>query len=260
MSISPSEFDFKKFLAGLPPPDPDDEVKRLAKEAEEKESQIKEAILYRFERANVPNRHAQTRPEYAGPWGDAWIRLKVRLGKGCIIPLIGTRGSGKTQLAVQAIRYVCKSGGYASYTKAMAIFLDIREAMGDRDKSEKEAIKAYVNQRLLVIDAMEVRGETDFENRILDYIIDLRYDAGLDTILISNQRKEDFTKSLGPSIISRIHESGELIECTWESFREGGSTQYKPRPLEEYNGKAPSISVVQRDPNAYDHTQEMEQP
>ena len=66
---------------------------------------------------------------------------------------------------------------------------------------------------------MEVRGETEFENRVLDNLVDLRYDAGLDTILISNQTREEFGKPLGLTIISRIHESGDIIECKWESFR-----------------------------------------
>lgn len=243
MSNSPSEDPVHLFsqlmasLPTLPPPDPDYEEKRLAKIKEEEERQQKEALDHRWSLTNVPERHAKTRPEITGEWGEAWKRLEPRLGNGCIIPITGTRGSGKTQLAVQAIRYVCKKGGYCSYTKAMEIFLDIREAMGSKDKSEKEAIRAYTTQRLLVIDAMEVRGETEFENRVLDYIIDMRYDSGLDTILISNQKKEEFTKSLGPSIISRIHESGELIECVWTSFRESGDTEYKPRSIEDRPGR-----------------------
>lgn len=227
---------FEDFKFTLPQEDPDYEEKRLAKVKEEEERQQKIGLEHRWSLANVPERHARTRPEITGEWGEAWKRLEVRLGLGCIIPIIGTRGSGKTQLAVQAIRFVCKKGGYSSYTKAIEIFLNIREAMGNKDKSEKDAIKTYITQRLLVIDAMEVRGETEFENRILDYIIDVRYDYGLDTILISNQKKEDFTKSLGPSIISRIHESGELIECVWPSFRESGATEYKPTSIESYPG------------------------
>jgi DNA replication protein DnaC len=205
-------------------------------EAKRKHAILLEEARERFAAAGVPDRHAKTIPREEGAWGAAWERLRPRLGRGCIIPITGTRGSGKTQLAVAAVREVCGRGAYAIYTKAMAIFLDIREAMSVKGQSEKEAIKAFTSPRLLVIDAMEVRGETEFENRVLDYIIDLRYDAGLDTILISNQTKQEFTKSLGPSIISRIHESGELIECVWDSFREGGKTEYTPKPFTQNPG------------------------
>ena len=39
-------------------------------------------------------------------------------------------------------------------------------------------------------------------------------------IIIANLRREELVKSLGTSIISRMHEGGEVIECNWPSFRE----------------------------------------
>ena len=219
---SPSEFelfDFSKMLANLPPLDPDYETKRLAKIAEEEAMASAMKVSSLFAAANVPERHRHAKVDPSGAWGEAWDRVRSLLNHGSIIPIVGTRGSGKTQLAVEAIRLGCKNHCRCLYTKAMGIFLDIREGMKSKDKSEREALQTFVNPRVLVIDAMEVRGETEFENRVLDYLVDLRYDAGLDTILISNQTREEFGKSLGLSIISRIHESGDIIECKWESFR-----------------------------------------
>ena len=66
---------------------------------------------------------------------------------------------------------------------------------------------------------MEERAETQFEDRMISHLIDLRYDAMLDTILISNQAKESFADSIGKSAVSRLIETGEVIECNWESFR-----------------------------------------
>ena len=119
----------------------------------------------------------------------------------------------------------------------MGFFLDVREAMRSNEKSEKTAIRSFSLPRLLVIDAMEVRGETDFENRILDYVIDLRYDSGMDTILISNQTKEEFSKSVGPSIISRVHQVGDTIECNWPSFRGKSGVVFEPPSIEKRPGK-----------------------
>lgn len=245
-SNSDDKTDFAaQIRAALPP---DYEEKRLAAIAQEEATHREAAIQKLIERACLPERHANIFPENSGPWWDAWQKVESRLGTGCIIPIIGTRGSGKTQLAVNAVRHVCGKGANALYTKAMAIFLDIREAMSDRDKSEKEAIKRFISQKLLVIDAMEVRGETDFENRILDYVIDLRYDAGLDTILISNLKKDDFTKSLGPSIVSRVHESGELIECVWTSYREP-KPDLNPKRFDRWRA---SNKPEYKDPDEYD--------
>jgi len=190
---------------------------RESEKAQKEEANRKAASL--FEAANVPERHKHAKPEKAGSWGAAWAKIEPLLGQGSIIPIVGTRGSGKTQLAVEAVRFVCLAHRPCLYTKAMGVFLDIREGMKTKDKSEREAIQALIKPSLLVIDAMEVRGETDFENRVLDYLVDLRYDAGLDTILISNHTRKEFGESLGLSIISRIHESGDIVECSWESFR-----------------------------------------
>lgn len=187
------------------------------REAEKAEYDRKSAQF--FSNSSVPARHKHTVIENAGPWLDAWGRIQALLGEGSIIPIVGTRGSGKTQLAVEAIRKVCQLHRPCLYTKAMGVFLDIREGMKQKDRSEREALQAFIKPSLLVIDAMEVRGETDFENRVLDYLVDLRYDAGLDTILISNQTRKEFGESLGLSIISRVHESGDIIECTWSTFR-----------------------------------------
>lgn len=198
----------------------DVEASRVAQEDLKAKQQAKEKADELFAASGVPERHANQSLSGSNEWYRAWDRVKVVLGKGAIIPLVGTRGSGKTQLSVEAIRYVTGRGHQAVYIKAMGFFLDIRDAMRDKDRGEKEAIKRFVVPRLLVIDAMEVRGETDFENRILDYVIDLRYDAGKDTILISNQKREEFKNSLGLSIVSRVREMGEVVECNWQSFRE----------------------------------------
>lgn len=197
-----------------------EEAERKDREAEQAlkdDANRKAASL--FEASGVPERHKHAKPGKDGSWGMAWSKIEPLLGQGAIIPIVGTRGSGKTQLAVEAVRHVCRLHRPCLYTKAMGVFLDIRDGMKTKDKSEREAIQALIKPSLLVIDAMEVRGETDFENRVLDYLVDLRYDEGLDTILISNQTRKEFGESLGLSIISRIHESGDIVECSWESFR-----------------------------------------
>jgi DNA replication protein DnaC len=85
--------------------------------------------------------------------------------------------------------------------------------------SEKEAVREFTRPYFLVIDAYEVRGETAFENRILDHVIDLRYDAMKPTLIISNDTPEKFSQSVGLSIIDRIKETGGIVEMNWGSFR-----------------------------------------
>jgi hypothetical protein len=40
---------------------------------------------------------------------------------------------------------------------------------------------------------------------------------------VSNQTRLAFAKSMGSSVVSRIHEAGEVIECEWGSFRKPDS-------------------------------------
>lgn len=197
------------------------EADRVAAEEKAKANRRFEIAKDRWYKAHIPNRHENREIISHPEWMKAQNQIHELLGNGSIIALLGTRGSGKTQLAIEAIRYGIKEKEKTGlYSKAMEIFLIIREYMRSNEKSERDAIKLYTQPDILVIDAMEVRGETDFENRILDHIIDIRYDQGDDTILISNQKREDFGKSVGASIVSRCHETGAVIECLWESFRE----------------------------------------
>jgi len=172
-----------------------------------------------WDRSLAPERHRKRVVMKEGAWAEAYAELLALLeGDGVIAVLTGKRGIGKTQLAVEAMRAFCLSGYTARYAKAAEMFLAIREGMSS-EKSERAAMKPYLTPHLLVLDAMEERGETPWEDRTFNYILDVRYDAMLDTILITNQEKDRFSDSVGLSVVSRIHECGKVIECDWDSFR-----------------------------------------
>jgi DNA replication protein DnaC len=75
---------------------------------------------------------------------------------------------------------------------------------------------------LLIIDEYEKRAETQWEDRLLDHLINKRYGLMKETILISNSNQESLETMLGPANVSRMNESGMLVVCDWKSFREGG--------------------------------------
>lgn len=160
-------------------------------------------------------------------------RIKQRLDdpKGSLVILQGIKGTGKTQLAVSAaagFKYEPQnplSGKWNNpaprYVKVSDIFRDIRSTYSKASEdSESEIFKGFIKPKLLIIDEAQERGETEFEDRALIHIIDKRYDALLHTIIISNLTKDALGKSLGTSIVSRLHETGEVIECNWKSWRE----------------------------------------
>lgn len=175
-----------------------------------------------YDGTGVPLRCQDFRPSESksSRWTEIYNAIKSNLNNGPIYSICGKRGCGKTQLGCCLIGCVVTSmKRSAQYCKAQDIFLRIREAMRGEGDSERAAIKEMVTPYLLVIDAFEVRGDSQFENRMMDHIIDKRYDAMLATIVISNDKPEVLSSALGQSIMDRIAQTGGMIEMDGESFR-----------------------------------------
>lgn len=181
-------------------------------------------------RSGVPRRHRdRAEVEENLAWVAKWGELRMRLGSGMLVALVGERGTGKTQLAVELIREVCEmqvddwnhpENIEPKYVKAIDLFLRLRAGMRDESmESEVSLLKRYSRASLLVIDEIQERGETAWEDRVLHHLIDSRYGAMLDTVLIGNFKPEELVKSLGPSVASRLVEAGGVVVCDWSSFR-----------------------------------------
>jgi len=155
----------------------------------------------------------------APPTGEEWLsaarKAQDKVNTGGIILLCGQRGNGKTRLAAEfAIR-----NGSSRYRTAMRFFLEIRATFSNRDVSEMDIIDDLAKTDLLVIDEMQERSESDWENRLLTHLIDARYAEGKPTILIANLSKHQLAASLNTSVIDRIRGNGVTVEFNWDSYR-----------------------------------------
>ena len=180
--------------------------------------------------AGVPERYRTFRPP-EGEWGDAAHTLWTKVGQKCMVGLLGKRGTGKTAMACAMIGETLRLRERASifdqnaaqicrYTTAMEIFLRVRSTYQDEAaEKESDVLKAYRTPHLLVIDEIQERGDTAFEDRVLGHILDGRYSSMKPTILVGNLEPKELARSLGPSIADRLRESGAVIECNWGSFR-----------------------------------------
>jgi len=154
------------------------------------------------------------------PRGEEWLSAKEsakdRVQKNGIVVLYGKRGGGKTRMAAELAFMV----GSSRYRTAMRFFLEVRATFRRKSEiSEMEIIDDLAKADLLILDEIQERGETAFEDRLLTHVIDARYAAMKPTILIANLLKSDLAESLGKSIVDRARENGKSIEFTWPSYR-----------------------------------------
>jgi DNA replication protein DnaC len=187
-------------------------------DADKKDRARLETITELWRVSGVRARHRSGVKSKSAQWSECFASLSKRIGYGMIVALIGLRGTGKSQLAVELIRASCHDCQQALYTTAMDIFIDLRDAY-KLHESERAVLLRFQRPSLLVIDEAQERGETPWEDRMLTALLDYRYSQKRDTILISNLKRADFEASMGASIVSRMAEAGGIVECNWQSFR-----------------------------------------
>lgn len=228
----------------------------LIQKLEREESQKRAAEVEQFQRGRAieqcrrfwsesgcPRRHMENLSAFEDSSNDKAKKIRDLLVKqagfsaGYLVALLGTRGTGKTQIAVSTIRECCEAGYRSKYVKALDLFRDIRSAFtpvkrGDAGESEADAIQRWINVDLLVIDEVHQRGGTEWEQNAFINLLDQRYDRRACTILLANQSPADFSAAMGDSIVSRIHETGQVFVCSWPSYRTPGQWlqgEHEPR-------------------------------
>lgn len=180
-----------------------------------------------MEKARLPARHQARVTDAVPPWVETCSVIRRRLGTGMLCVLLGPRGTGKTQMAVTLARELIDHDAKnrvprtfpVLYRKAVDVFLDVRSSYKQPDVTERQVIENLVAPRLLIIDEIQERSGSAWEDSILNHMIDRRYDAKCDTLLLGNLKPEVLRAELGPSVLSRVMECGEVIECNWSSFR-----------------------------------------
>lgn len=170
---------------------------------------------------NAPSRHLKCQPSLDGEWGKKLTYLTNCLGTGFTIALVGTRGTGKTQMAVQLMLAATKKLSSARFCTAAEFFMEIKAAYRrDSELTEQCVLERYRKPRLLVIDEVGKRSESEWETTLLFELLNKRYGDMTDTLIIDNRTQAEFQAAIGPSLASRISESGGIIDFNWPTFRQ----------------------------------------
>ena len=188
----------------------------------------------RWRDADVPQLHADWLAEHRhkpaeGPWGDKFRVIRRLLGTGCVIGLIGEWGTGKTQLGVAAIAEAIARDRVARYVKASTLSRRLRCSFGRNATGENEMqiFADLMLPGLLVVDEVGQRDEREWEQHMLADLVDDRYAAKRDTLLISNLTRDVFLACVGKGVEDRICETGGVIVCDWAGFRAPSSPAAK---------------------------------
>lgn len=172
--------------------------------------------------ANLPERHKDRKLgelKQNSEWAKSFSTLSGVVEAGAIAILLGKRGNGKTQAAVEALKRTCEELRAARYIHARMLYNEILDKADNGRRTE--AVNYFTKPHLLVIDELQDSYETISAAKDITLLIDIRYGACKPTILIANLTVEGVSKALGPSVIDRARESGGVVEFKGESFRAG---------------------------------------
>ena len=193
-------------------------------EYERVEREIKNAELYEaYKNSGVPKKFLKESLDTFKVQNnnDALILATVKdfckYPKNKILLLLGNKGTGKTHLGCGAVREI---GGTFIMSEDLCVEYDSASDFNSK-RTRAEVLKYYSSRKLLVIDELQKYAvNAKLEEWIISYLIRMRYENNLPTIIITNETKASFAKFIGSAVIDRLNECCISLEFTGESHRQ----------------------------------------
>jgi len=102
-------------------------------------------------RWQAPQRHVVESPDFSGEWGAKFTVLQQMFiaNTGLTLALVGERGNGKTQLAVELMRWFTSLLKPALFTTAIGFFIAVKTSYRkDSEQTEKAIMEEFGKTRL----------------------------------------------------------------------------------------------------------------
>lgn len=138
----------------------------------------------------------------------------------CLI-FSGQPGTGKTHLACAIANDLIAKGVASLFTTVSDAMRSIKRSYDvNSSVSESEAINAFVEPRLLILDEVGGSKGSEHEMQLMFDIINKRYEHARPTIILTNLDATALREHLGERVTDRLREGGgKLVTFTWASHR-----------------------------------------
>lgn len=158
-------------------------------------------------------------------------RFDERYAAGGGLVMCGPPGTGKTHLACAIGNALLEAGRSAVFMSVLAAIDRVKETFRAGGQTKKQAMAAFFDVDLLILDEVGVQYGSEAEKVILYEIINGRYERVLPTILISNLAEAELDAYTGARVMDRMREGGGVVLAfDWESRRSQIKTASRDMP------------------------------
>ena len=107
----------------------------------------------------------------------------------------------------------------ARYCRVRDLLLRIKDTYGRGRETERDILNEMAQVDWLVLDEYAAAQLSDRDRDILQDLLDRRYHECRRTLVIANIIRDGLKDAMDDSTLSRLQETGLVLECTWPSFR-----------------------------------------
>ena len=153
-------------------------------------------------------------------YDDYIAELGERISAGNGLVFIGSVGTGKTHLAVQAGRTAVRLFYSVFFTTVTELLSDLRQTFRDGSPlAEKQIMEHVADVDLLILDDATVEKQTDWTQDALYRVVNARYETEKATMLTANTSLDGMRERLGERLVSRLYERSIVLDFTGPDYR-----------------------------------------
>lgn len=169
-----------------------------------------------------PDKHLEfiaTNENIVWPNPGAVEEIAAILAGGGMTALLGSRGTGKTQIA--AWLWLCCPRRQAMYATAAHLLDTMKSWYGIEGPARAWNKRMLMTVPVLIIDEIHERRGTLEDEHLMISLLDSRYANKAGTLLVGNIKPSEIAANLGQSVASRLREYGSAFDtCQWPRYRE----------------------------------------